>query len=99
MKTYGGSGCIGPGFLDLDNSRRWLVGFRPWPLYPREKSHATHCVGSWVGPKACLNDVQKRNFLNLLGLELGPLIRSTRNAVAIPTELSRLQSRLNISQI
>jgi hypothetical protein len=30
-----GSGCIGPNFLDLGTSWRWVVHFTPRPLYPR----------------------------------------------------------------
>jgi hypothetical protein len=37
-----------------------------------------------MGPRAGLDDVKKRKFLNLPGLELGPLSRPSRNAVAIP---------------
>jgi hypothetical protein len=27
----------------------------PWPLYPREKGHDTHWIGSWMGPSAGLD--------------------------------------------
>jgi hypothetical protein len=30
----------------------------------------TRCIGGWVEPRAGLNDVEKRKFLNLPGLEL-----------------------------
>jgi hypothetical protein len=29
-----------------------------------------HCIGSWVGPRANLDNMQYRKFLTLLGLEL-----------------------------
>jgi hypothetical protein len=48
----------------------------------------THCVGGWVGPRAGLNDVEKRKFLTLPGLELRPLGRPA-HSVTIPTALSR----------
>jgi hypothetical protein len=33
----------------------------------------THCIGGWVGPRADLDDTEKRKFLTLPGLELQPL--------------------------
>jgi hypothetical protein len=44
-----------------------VVSFTPPPLYPLEKS--------WVDPSAGLDDVEKRKFLTLPGLELRPLCR------------------------
>jgi hypothetical protein len=38
MKAYGGSGCIDPHFLDLGTSWRWVVSFKPLPLYTRGNS-------------------------------------------------------------
>jgi hypothetical protein len=70
MKAYGGSGCIDPHFLDLGTSWRWVVSFTPRPLYPRGKSHSTHWIGGWVGPRAGLDDVEKRKFLTLSGRQL-----------------------------
>jgi hypothetical protein len=66
-----GSGCIDPHFLDLDTIWRWVVSFTPLPLHPRARG--THCVGGWVGPRGGLDDVEKREFLIPLGLELRPL--------------------------
>jgi hypothetical protein len=37
----------------------------------------THWVGGWVGPRAGLDDEEKRKILPLQGLELRPLGRST----------------------
>jgi hypothetical protein len=42
-----------------------------------------------VAPRAGLDDVEKRKFLTILGLELRLLGRPARSIVAIPTELSR----------
>jgi hypothetical protein len=36
----------------------------------RERAPHTHWIGSWVGPRVGLNDVEKRKFLSLPGLEL-----------------------------
>jgi hypothetical protein len=38
-----------------------------------------HWIGSWVGPKAGVDDVEKRKFLTLQGLELRPLGRPARS--------------------
>jgi hypothetical protein len=49
-------------------SCRWVVSFTPLLLYP-----STHRIGSWVGPRIDLDDVKKRKFLPLPGLELRTL--------------------------
>jgi hypothetical protein len=43
-----------------------VVSFTPWPLYPREKSRRNHCIGGWVGPRAGLDAVNKRNISIIL---------------------------------
>jgi hypothetical protein len=48
---------------------------RPGPLYHREKSW----IGGWVGPGAGLDDVERRKFLTLPGLEQRPLCRPARS--------------------
>jgi hypothetical protein len=50
-----------------------VVSFTHRPLYPEERGPCTHCIGGWVNPRASLDDVEKRKFLILLGLELRPL--------------------------
>jgi hypothetical protein len=42
--------------------------FNPW-----ERAPSTHWTGGWVDPKAGLDDMEKRKFLILPGLELRPL--------------------------
>jgi hypothetical protein len=42
---------------------------------PGERTPCTHWIGGWVDPRAGLDDVAKRKFLNLLGFELRPLGR------------------------
>jgi hypothetical protein len=74
-----GSGCIGPHFLDLDTSWRWVVSFTPRPLYPLGKNRGTHTIGCWVDLRAGLDDVEKRKFLTLPGLGFQPLSRPTRS--------------------
>jgi hypothetical protein len=40
-----------------------------------ERAPGTHWIGDWVGPRAGLDDVEKREFLILRRLELRPLGR------------------------
>jgi hypothetical protein len=48
-------------------------------ITPGEKAPGTHWIGGWVGPRAGLDDVEKRKFLILPGLELRPLGRPARS--------------------
>jgi hypothetical protein len=79
MKTYGGSGCIDPRFLDLSTSWRRVVSFTFRPLYPQERAPSTHWIGGWVGPRAGLDDMEKGKFLTLPGVELKSLGGSARS--------------------
>jgi hypothetical protein len=36
---------------------------------PGDKTPGTHWIGYWVGPRVGLDDVEKRQFLTLTGLE------------------------------
>jgi hypothetical protein len=51
----------------------------PAALLPWERAPATHWRGGWVNPRAGLDDVEKRKFLTLPGLELRPLGRIARS--------------------
>jgi hypothetical protein len=42
-------------------------------LYPQERAFGTHWIEGWLGPRARLDDMEKRKFLTLPGLELRPL--------------------------
>jgi hypothetical protein len=48
-------------------------------LPPEERGPGSHWIGGWVGPGAGLDDVEKRKFLTLPGLELQPLSRPARS--------------------
>jgi hypothetical protein len=48
-------------------------------LTPGGRAPGTHWVRDWVGPRACLDDVEKRKFLNSPGLELRPLGHPARS--------------------
>jgi hypothetical protein len=51
----------------------------PGHFTPGEIAPCTHWVGGSVGPRAGLDDVEKRNFLTLPELELRPLGRPARS--------------------
>jgi hypothetical protein len=61
-----------------------VVSFTPRPLYPADKSPCTHWIGGWLGPRAGLDDVENRKFLNPAGLKP-------------PTPLSSRQSLFRLS--
>jgi hypothetical protein len=56
-----------------------VVSFTLRPLYPWELAPGTHWIGRWVGPRAGLDEVEKRKFLTLPGLELRSLGRPARS--------------------
>jgi hypothetical protein len=53
-----------PRILDLGTSGGEWSASRPSPFAP-----GTHWIG-WVGPRTGLDDMEKRNFLTLLGVDL-----------------------------
>jgi hypothetical protein len=78
MKAYG-SGCIDPIFLTLALvGGEWSTS-RPGRFTPGERAPGTHSIGSWVDLRAGLNDLERRKFLTLSGLELQPLGRPARS--------------------
>jgi hypothetical protein len=56
-----------------------VISFTPRPLYHRGKSPRYPLDRSWAGPKGGLDDVEKRKFLTLPGLELRPLCHPARS--------------------
>jgi hypothetical protein len=50
-----------------------VISFTPRPLYPGERHSGTHWMGGWMVPRAGLDDVEKRKFLNLPRLEIRSL--------------------------
>jgi hypothetical protein len=51
----------------------------PGRFIPWERVTGTHWIGGWVNHRAGLDDVEKRKFLTLPGLELRPLGRPARS--------------------
>jgi hypothetical protein len=45
---------------------------------PGERAPGTHWIGGWVDERAALDEVKKRKFLTLPGLELQPIGRPSR---------------------
>jgi hypothetical protein len=52
---------------------------RPGRFTAGERGPGTHWIGGWMDPRASLDDVEKRQFLTLLELELRPLGRPARS--------------------
>jgi hypothetical protein len=52
---------------------------RPDRFTSGERAPFTHWIGGWVDFRAGLDDLEKRKFLTLPGLELRPLGRPARN--------------------
>jgi hypothetical protein len=70
MNTYGGVDVHIHIFLTSALvGGEWSTS-RPGRSTPEERAPGTHCIGGWVGPGAGLDDVEKKKFLTLSGLEL-----------------------------
>jgi hypothetical protein len=48
----------------------------PRRFTPRESAPGTHWIRGWVNPRASVDDVEKRKFLTLPGLEIQPQLSS-----------------------
>jgi hypothetical protein len=46
---------------------------------PGERTPCTHWIGGWVDPRSGLDDLDKRKFLTVPGLEINPLGRPARS--------------------
>jgi hypothetical protein len=57
---------------------KWLVS-RPGRFITGERAPGTHWIGGWVDLRAGLNDVEKRKYLILPGLELRSFGRPARS--------------------
>jgi hypothetical protein len=61
---------------------------RPGRFIPGDRAPSTHWVGGWVDHIAGLDDVEKRKFLTIPGLELRPLGRQARSQLLYRLSLS-----------
>jgi hypothetical protein len=73
MKGYGGVDVEIHVFLTLALAGSEWLASRPYRFTPGERAPGNHWIGGWVGPRDGLDDVEKRKFLNLPGLERRPL--------------------------
>jgi hypothetical protein len=77
MKVYGGVGV--QIHIFLTTALVGVVSFTPRPLYPQGKSPRYPLLRRLDGPRAGLNDVEKRKFLALRGLKFRHLGRPARS--------------------
>jgi hypothetical protein len=75
MKVYGWVDVQIHIFLTLALAGGEWSASRHGHFTPRERASGTHWIGGWVDPRAAMDDLEKRKFLTLLGLELQPLGR------------------------
>jgi hypothetical protein len=74
-----GNGCLDPRFLDLGTRWRSVVNLCSGIFTHGEMAPGTYYVGGWVGLRAGLDDLEKRKYLTLPGLELRSLGRPARS--------------------
>jgi hypothetical protein len=67
-----------PYILDLGTSWEWSASCSG-RFNAEERAPGTHWIEDWVGPRAGVDDEEKRKFLPLQGLELRPLDRPARS--------------------
>jgi hypothetical protein len=79
MKTEGGLDAQIHVFLTSALVGGECSASRPGRFNPVKRTPVSHWLGSWVGPRTSLNDVDKRKFLILSGLDLRPLGRPVRS--------------------
>jgi hypothetical protein len=67
-------------FLDPALSGGEWSASRPCRLTPGERAPGIHWIGGWVGPRAGLDDVEKRKFLPYRDLSSDPSVVHTVNS-------------------
>jgi hypothetical protein len=78
MKAYGGVDIQSQVLLtSVLGGGEWSAS-RPCRFTTGQRAPDTHCRGGWLGPRAGLDEVEKRKLLTLQGLELRPLSRPAR---------------------
>jgi hypothetical protein len=75
MKAYGGVDVQIHIFLTSALPGGEWSALHPRRFNPGERTPGTYWIGVWVGPRTGLDDVEKRKFTTLPGLELRPLSR------------------------
>jgi ribosomal protein L17 len=82
-----GTACIGPCFLDLGTSWRWVVSFTPNPLHLRGKRPGTHRMGELQSRSWRYREI---NIFYPIGTRTPTLQSFKPYTVVIPTGLQRL---------
>jgi hypothetical protein len=75
MKAYGGVDVYIHIFLTSALAGGEWSASCPSHFTPGERAPCTHWIGGWVDPRAGQDDLEKKKFLILPGLELQPLSR------------------------
>jgi hypothetical protein len=78
MKAYGAVDTETHVFLTSALAGGEWSASSPGRFTPGESAPDTHWLGGWVDPRAGLDDVEKKKFLTLAGLELRALGRLAR---------------------
>jgi hypothetical protein len=102
MKAYGGMDVYIHIFLTSALVGGEWSASRSRHFTPGERAPGTYWIGGWVEPRAGLDDVDKRRFLTLLGLELRTLCRTRSPSLyrrAIPATYTKLVTTVIYSAI
>jgi hypothetical protein len=70
MKAYGGADVSIHIFLTSALGGGEWSASRPGRFTPEKRAPGIHWIGGWVDPRAGLDDVEKRKFLTLPGVEI-----------------------------
>jgi hypothetical protein len=79
MKAYVGMDVQIHIFLTSAGAGGEWSASRPGRFTSGERTPGTHWIGDLVGPRAGLEDVEKRKFFTVSGLEIRPLGHSVHN--------------------
>jgi hypothetical protein len=79
MQAYGGVDVLIHIFLTLALVGGEWSASRRGRFSPRKRTPGTNLTGGWVSPRAGLDDVEKKKFLTLPGLELRHLGHPVRS--------------------
>jgi hypothetical protein len=94
MKAYGGVHVQIHIFLTLALAGGEWSASHLCCFTPGERAPGTHWLGGWVGPRAGLDDVEKRKFLLLPGLELQTFGHPARSQLLYRLRSPSFQLRL-----
>jgi hypothetical protein len=75
MKVYGGVDIQIHIFLASTLVGGEWSAWRHGRFTPEKRARRTYWIGGWMGPGTGLDEVEKRKFLTLLGLELRSICR------------------------